>query len=105
MTHDPEKTVGKLLKALQAVDPSWNLSSVSAWDDPLDPCSPEFKVWRLLQGTRTFCRGHDFLSLLLDFVECCRDRWYSTSPGWRIPGVLLDAADLDVLVFRLEVLT
>ena len=25
--------------------------------------------------------------------------------GWRIPGVLLDVADLDDLVFRLEVLT
>ena len=81
------------------VDPSWNLSSVSSWDNQFDT------VLGLSQGTRTFCRGRGFSGLLLDFVECCRDRWYSTGPGWRIPGVLLDAADLDDLVFRLEVLT
>ena len=105
VTHDPEKTVGKLLKALRTADPSWSLSSVSSRENPFDPYSPEFKVWRLSQGTRTFCLGRGFSRLLLDLVECCRDRWYSTGPGWRIPGVLLDAADLDDLVFRLEVLT
>lgn len=105
VTNDPERIVGKLLKALQAVDPSWNLSSVSARENPLDPHSPEFKVWGLSQGTSTFCRGRDFPSLLLDFIECCRDRWYSTGFGWRIPGALRSAADPDDLAFRLEVLT
>ena len=99
VTHDPEKTVGKLLKALRMADPSWSLSSVSPWDNPFG------RIWWLSQGTRTFCRGRDFSGLLLDFVECCRDRWYSTGPWWRIPGALLDAVDLDDLVFRLEVLT
>lgn len=103
--RDPEKTVGKLLKALQAVDPSWNLCSVSARENPLDPRSPEFKVWGLSQGIRTFCRGRDFPGLLLDFVEACRDGWYSAGQGWRIPGALRDAADPDDLAFRLEVLT
>ena len=99
MTHDPEKTVGELLKALRTADSSWSLSSVSPWDNPFG------RVWGLSQGTRTFCRERDFSGLLLDFVECCRDRWYSTGPWWRIPGALLDAVDLDDLVFRLEVLT
>ena len=105
VTRDPDRTVGKLLKALQAVDPSWNLCSVSARENPLDPRSPEFKVWGLSQGTRTFCRGRDFPGLLLDFVEACRDGWYSAGQGWRIPGALRDAADPDDLAFRLEVLT
>lgn len=105
MTRNSEKTVGKLLKALQAVDPSWNLYNVSARENPLDPHSPEFKVWCLSQGTRTFCRGRDFPGLLLDFVEACRDGWYSVRFGWRIPGALRDAADIDDLAFRLEVLT
>ena len=103
--RDPEKTVGKLLKALKAVDPSWNLCSVTARENPLDPRSSEFKVWGLSQGTRTFCRGRDLPGLLLDFVEACRDGWYSAGQGWRIPGALRDAADPDDLAFRLEVLT
>lgn len=105
MIRNSEKTIGKLLKALQAVDPSWNLCSVSVQENPLDRHSPEFKVWGLSQGTRTFCRGRDFPGLLLDFVECCRDRWYSVRFGWHIPGALRDAVDPDDLAFRLEVLT
>ena len=105
MTRDPEKTAEKLLKALRTADPSWNLRDVSVYKNPLDPRSPYIETLSLFQGDRRFCRGLDVDGLLLDFVECCRDRQYSTGPGWRIPGVLLDAADLDDLVFRLEVLT
>ena len=103
--RDPEKTVGKLLKALQAVDPSWNLCSVEVNQIAGYGFGPKEKVWGLSQGTRTFCRGHDFPGLLLDFVEACRDGWYSAGKGWMIPGALRDAADPDDLAFRLEVLT
>ena len=105
MTHDPEKTVGKLLKALRAADPSWHFETYQVHVNPLDSGSPTVDTLSLFQGDRRFCRGFDVGGLLLDFVECCRDRRYSTGPGWRIPGTLLDAADLDDLVFRLEVLT
>lgn len=100
-----EKTVARLLKALKTVDPDWNLCSVTAHENPLDPRSPEFKTYGLSQGTRTFCRGRDFPALLLDFIECCRDGWYSAGKGWRIPGTLRTAVDEDDLAFRLEVLT
>ena len=105
MTRDPEKTAEKLLKALQAVDPSWHFKTYRVHVNPLDAGSPIVDTLSLFQGDRRFCRGFDVDGLLLDFVECCRDRRYSTGPGWRIPGALLDAADLDDLVFRLEVLT
>lgn len=104
MTRDPEKTVGKLLKALRAVDPSWSLCCVSAPENPPDPRSPESKTWGLSQGIRTFCLGRDFSGLLLDFVEACRGR-YPAGQGWKVPGALRDAADPDDLAFRLEVLT
>ena len=104
VTRDSAKTVGKLLKALQTVDPSWHLWSVSARENPLDPHSPEFKTWGLSLGIRTFCLGRDFTGLLLDFVEACQRR-YSTGQGWKIPGALRDAVDSDDLAFRLEVLT
>lgn len=105
MTDDPEKTVGKILKALRTADSSWNLQNVSVYKNPLDTRSPYIKTLSLFQGGRRFCRGFDAAGLLLDFVECCRDRCYSVGCGWHIPGVLRGAADLDDLVFRLEVLT
>ena len=105
VTHDPEKTVGKLLKALRTADPSWRFETYQVHVNLLDSGSPTVDTLSLFQGDRRFCRGFDVGGLLLDFVECCRDRRYSTGPGWRIPGTLLDAADLDDLVFRLEVLT
>ena len=105
VTNDPERIVGKLLKALQSVDPSWHFETYQVHINPLDAGSPTVDTLSLFQGDRRFCRGFDVGGLLLDFVECCRDRQYSTGSGWRIPGVLLDAADLDDLVFRLEVLT
>ena len=105
VTNDPERIVGKLLKALQAVDPSWHFKTYRVHVNPLDAGSPTVDTLSLFQGDRRFCRGFDVDGLLLDFAECRRDRRYSTGPGWRIPGTLLDAADLDDLVFRLEVLT
>ena len=105
MTNDPERTVGKLLKALQSVDPSWNLRNVSVHKNPLDSRSPTVDTLSLFQGDRRFCRGLDVDGLLLDFIECCRDGCYSVGCGWHIPGALRGAADLDDLVFRLEVLT
>ena len=105
MTHDPEKTVRNLLKALQSVDLSWNLRNVSVHKNPLDSWSPYIETLSLFQGERWFCHRLDVNGLLLDFVECCRDRCYSTGCGWHIPGVLRDASDPDDLVFRLEVLT
>ena len=40
MTRDPEKTVGKLLKALRAADPSWRFETYRVHVNPLDPRSP-----------------------------------------------------------------
>ena len=105
VTNDPEKIIEKLLKALQSVDPSWRFETYQVHVNPLDSRSPTVDTLSMFQGDRRFCRGFDVDGLLFDFVECCRDRQYSTGPGWRIPGVLLDATDLDDLVFRLEVLT
>ena len=105
MTHDPEKTVGKLLEALRAADLSWRFETYQVHVNPLDPRSPTVDTLSLFQGDRRFCRGLDVDGLLLDFVECCRDGCYSVGCGWHIPGALRGAADLDDLVFRLEVLT
>jgi hypothetical protein len=100
-----EETVRKLLKALWAADPSWALATYSVRANPLDPRSRPLETLSLCQGGRRFCRGFDAAGLLLDFVECCRDKWYSSGCGWRIPGALRGAADPDDLAFRLEVLT
>ena len=67
MTHDPEKTVGKLLKALRTADPSWSLSSVSPWDNPFgrvwgaiagySHILPETRLLRLAAGLRRVLPG------------------------------------------------
>ena len=105
VTNDPERIVGKLLKALQAVDPSWHFKTYRVHVNPLDAGSPTVDTLSLFQGDRRFCRGLDVDGLLLDFVECCRDGCYSVGCGWHIPGILRGASDPDDLAFRLEVLT
>ena len=96
-----EREVGMLLRALQATDPSWKLSSV---EDDLQFFSVRRKTWALSQGTRTFCRGYDLPGLLQDFVEASRDRGYVSVNGFRLPGALMSTVDVDDLATRLKLL-
>lgn len=96
-----EREAAMLLRALQATDPSWNLSSV---EDDLQFSGRRRKTWALSQGTRTFCRGYDLPGLLRDFTEAGRNRGYVSVNGFRLPGALMSAVDVDDLVTRLKLL-
>ena len=94
-----------LLRALRSTDPSWKLSVVE--DDPR-VFGVRRKVWVLSQGTQMFCRGYSPAMLLRDFVDTSRlrhdDRSYVSVNGFRLPGALMSAVDVDDLVTRLKLL-
>lgn len=98
---EKEKTVGRLLLALQRADLLWRLVSVESNEIPGYGFGPKRKEFALSQGI-TFCRGLDLPGLLLDFVQACRDRQWSRR--FLIPGVLRSAVDIDDLETRLELL-